>query len=227
MAYFQYIEFAIISLSAMFVIINPITATFLFLSVVPRETKERQKYLAWFAFKLGVSILIVFSILGSLIFQFLGVTLAAFKIAGGVILFSMSLRMIATNESISEGYTLEEATTKVADSVAIMPLAIPFISGPGSITTVMILTVDATTIWHQLILIASVIIIAYSGYLAMSRAKHIVKFLGETGKQVLVRLTGLILAVLAVQFIINGISDAIHSDFDWLFEIIEENHEEA
>ncbi len=225
MAYFQYIEFAVISLSAMFVIINPITATFLFLSVVPHETKERQKHLAWFAFKLGVSILIAFSLLGSLIFQFLGVTLAAFKIAGGIILFSMSLRMIATNESISEGYTLEEATTKAADSVAIMPLAIPFISGPGSITTVMILTVDATTIWHQLILIASVIIITFSGYMAMSRAKHIVKFLGETGKEVLVRLTGLILAVLAIQFIINGISDAIYTDFDWLFEIIEENHE--
>ncbi len=220
----QYLEFSLISLSALFVIINPITATFLFLSVVPYETKERQRYLAWRALKLGASILIVFSIFGSLVFQFFGITLAAFKIAGGIILFGISMRMIAENKSISETYTLQEASTKVADSVAIMPLAIPFLSGPGSITTVMILTVDATTVWHHLILVASIIIVGLAGYFAMSNAKVIVNFMGVTGKEVLIRLTGLILAVLAIQFIINGIIEAIHTDFDWLFDIIEDTY---
>lgn len=226
MPYYALIEFAIVTLSALFVIINPITATFLFLSVVPYETKERQRLLAWRAIKLGATILIIFSLLGSFVFQFLGVTLAAFKIAGGIILFSISMHMISSNKSISESYTLEQPTTKVADSVAIMPLAIPFISGPGSITTVMILTVDAITFWHRLILIISILIICFTCYLAMRHAKTIVNFLGDTGKEILIRLTGLILAVLAVQFVINGVSEAIHTDFDWLFQIIEENHED-
>ncbi len=222
---YELIEFTAVALSAMFVIINPLTATFLFLSVVPQETAERQKQLAWLALKVGLSILIAFALLGSLIFQFLGITLGAFKIAGGIILFSISLRMISETKTISESYTVEQYN-KAPNSIAIMPLAIPFISGPGSITTVMILSTNATTIWHSLVLILVILLIVYAGYFAMTKAKHIVRFLGDTGKEVLVRMIGLILAVLAVQFVINGITESIHNDFYWLFEIIDDDYED-
>lgn len=222
---YELIEFTAVALSAIFVIINPLTATFLFLSVVPQETAERQKKLAWLALKVGISILIAFALLGSLIFQFLGITLGAFKIAGGIILFSISLRMISETKTISESYTVEQYN-KAPNSIAIMPLAIPFISGPGSITTVMILSADADTFWHRIILILVIALIVYAGYFAMTKAKHIVRFLGDTGKEVLVRMIGLILAVLAVQFVINGITETILHDFSWLFEMVDEDFEE-
>lgn len=169
--------------------------------------------------------MIAFALLGSLIFQFLGITLGAFKIAGGIILFSISLRMISETKTISESYTVEQYN-KAPNSIAIMPLAIPFISGPGSITTVMILSADADTFWHRIILILVIALIVYAGYFAMTKAKHIVRFLGDTGKEVLVRMIGLILAVLAVQFVINGITETILHDFSWLFEMVDEDFEE-
>lgn len=101
---------------------------------------------------------------GRFIFQFVGVTLGAFKIAGGIILFSMSMSMIGRNKIISETYTLEDYPRKVPDSVAIMPLAIPFLSGPGSITTVMVLATKAVTYVHMLLLVAAIMIIALSCY---------------------------------------------------------------
>jgi multiple antibiotic resistance protein len=223
MIYAAYFEFFIVAFSAMFVIINPLTVTFLFLSVLPYEREERQKFLAWRAFKLATSILIVFALLGGFIFQFLGITLGAFKVAGGIILFTLSMRMIGQNQMPSENYTVEETPLAAPDHIAIMPLAIPFLSGPGSITTVMILTANAITWIHMAILVATIIIVTYACYFTMTRSKYIVRFLGETGKEVLVRLFGLILAVLAVQFVIDGITEAIHHDFAWLFRIIEEN----
>lgn len=223
MTFTAYLEFFVVAFSALFVIINPLTVTFLFLSVLPYEREERQKELAWRAFKLATTILIILALVGGFIFQFLGITLGAFKIAGGIILFTMSIRMIGQNQTPSESYTVEESSLSAPDHIAIMPLAIPFLSGPGSITTVMILSTGADTWIHMVILAFTVCIITFACYYTMTKSKYIVRFLGDTGKEVLVRLFGLILAVIAVQFVIDGITEAIHNDFAWLFKILEEN----
>jgi multiple antibiotic resistance protein len=94
--------------------------------------------------------------------------------------------------------------------VSIIPLAIPFISGPGSIATVMMLVSEAPSLWHTAVVYLAIIITTVLTYFAMVNSRHLVRYIGETGRQVITRLFGLILAVLAVQFVINGIVDLLH-----------------
>ncbi|OOG21006.1 antibiotic resistance protein MarC, partial [Thioalkalivibrio denitrificans] len=92
---------------------------------------------------------------------------------------------------------------------SVIPMAIPFISGPGSIATVMILTSEAPTVYHLVLVYLAVLAVTVACYFAMIHSRHIVRFLGETGKQILTKIFGLILAVLAIQFVINGVGDAV------------------
>lgn len=97
----------------------------------------------------------------------------------------------------------------MASDVSVIPLAIPFISGPGSIATVMILTSEAPTIWHTGLVFVAVVASTAAGYYSMTYSRYVVRYLGESGREIVTRIFGLILAVIAVQFVINGVVDVI------------------
>lgn len=191
-----------ISVAAVFVIVNPLTTAFIFSSVSEKYSEKEKKDIARRAALISTIILITFALLGGLIFKIFGITLAAFRIAGGLILFGIGMRMIYDKHD-----KLDVKKERSRD-IAIIPLAIPFISGPGSIATVMILTSEAQTLIHTIVVFAAVLITTISCYFSMVYSKYVMGFLGHNGKQVLSRLFGLILAVIAVQFVINGILES-------------------
>lgn len=205
------LEYLIITFLAIFVIVNPLTTAFVFMSLLPHAPEEQRRVIARRSVKVATGVLFVFATLGGILFQLFGITLAAFRIAGGLILFGIAMGMIRkkpdAEEKEAEAAQADEA--RITDDISVIPLAIPFISGPGSIATVMILTSEAPTVGHTALIYVAVLVTTATCYFAMIYSRHLVRLLGETGKEILTKIFGLILAVLAVQFVINGVSDAV------------------
>ncbi|WP_038053987.1 MarC family protein [Thioalkalivibrio sp. ALJ1] len=204
------LEYLVVTFLAVFVIVNPLTTAFIFTAMLPRASEEKRRAIALRSVKVATSLLFAFALLGGVIFQLFGITLAAFRIAGGIILFGIAIGMIR-QKGATEKETAEEVKAdkgQVTEDISVIPLAIPFMSGPGAIATVMILTSEAPTVYHTGLVFLGVLACMVACYYAMIYSRYIVQYLGDTGKDILTKVFGLILAVLAVQFVINGMSDA-------------------
>lgn len=206
-----FFEYWLVTIAALFVIVNPLTTAFVFLSMVSKASEEVRNRIALRAVLISTGIFLTFALLGGLIFQLFGITLEAFRIAGGIILFGIAMRMISKGRDETETTADGTGTDgKITDDIAIIPLAIPFISGPGGIATVMILTSEAPSIWHVVLVFVAIGITTGACYYAMIYSQYVVRYLGETGKEIITRLFGIILSVIAVQFVINGVLDIYH-----------------
>ncbi len=191
-------------------IMNPFGAVPVFLSLTTGiSLKERIEV----ARRTGITVvvtLVVFALIGQWIFSFFGSSVDAFSIAGGILLFKMAFEMLngqISKVKISEEEE-EEAEMITLGDLAIIPLGIPFISGPGSITTVMIYMAKSTTILERVAVLLAILFASATAYLILLSADGIEKRLGRVGIKVLTRMMGLILASMAVQMVINGIKGA-------------------
>ncbi len=209
MAFGVFLDYFLITFAAIIVIVNPVSTAFIFTSLLPNASKTKAKMIAKRATLTGTTIFFAFALLGSVIFQVFGITLAAFRIAGGLILFGIAMKMIKEHEGEHDEQKTVEDKDEFTDNISIVPLAIPFISGPGSIATVMILTTQAPSLAHTIIVFIAVAVTTMLCYFAMIYSKNIVQYLGQTGKRVITKIFGLILAVISVQFVINGILDVM------------------
>ncbi len=211
------ILYLLITIAGIFVIVNPLTTAFAFLSLTTRMKEAKRKEIALKATKISTGLFFIFALLGGVIFQLFGITLAAFRIAGGIILFGIAMGMIRSKEKEEDDRKQTKPEGEIADDISVIPLAIPFISGPGSIATVMILTSEAPTIYHTGLVFVAVLITTVTCYYSMVYSKVIVRYLGDSGKQIITKVFGLILAVISVQFVINGAANVL-VDFG-IFEI--------
>ena len=197
--------FALLCLTSLLAIINPLTTTPIYLSLTEGYTAEHRQRTLRTAILTAGSVLVLFALLGGLIFQAFGITIHAFRIAGGVILFGIGMDMLqakrsrvrATPEEVEEGYEKED--------VGITPLGVPMIVGPGSITTVMVLMADVSHPAQVAIVLASIAIVLGGTYLVLGLGPRIVRLIGGTGINVMTRIMGLLVAVIAVQFVLDGV----------------------
>lgn len=205
------VGYLLITIAGIFVIVNPLTTAFAFMSLTTRMGTNQRKAIALKATKISTSLFFLFALLGGVIFQLFGITLAAFRIAGGIILFGIAMGMISSgkDEEEDEDEGVKKGEGEIADDISVIPLAIPFISGPGSIATVMILTSEAPTIYHTIIVFLAILFTTVTCYYSMIYSKVIVRYLGDSGKQIITKVFGLILSVIAVQFVINGIASTL------------------
>lgn len=204
------IEYFLIAIVGMFVIVNPLTTAFAFASLTSDCDDEEQEAIARRAVIASTAMLFVFALMGSLIFQLFGITLAAFRIAGGMILFGIAMNML--NKSEAPDHAKSEARPSralLAQDIAIVPLSIPFISGPGAIATAMILTSEASGFWYSIVVLFAIAVTTVSCYFTMVYSNFVIRWLGNSGRRILTKVFGLILAVIAVQFVLNGIGDAV------------------
>ena len=149
----------------------------------------------------------VFAVAGSLIFKMFGITLPAFKIAGGIILLQIGMDMLQARQSGTKvtPEETEEGTEK--EDASIIPLGMPMLAGPGAISTVMVLVGESHTVVQHVVVYATILLTAYLSYLILAGADGVRRYLGETGIRILMRLMGLLLVALAVQFVANGLTD--------------------
>ncbi len=153
--------------------------------------------------------LAAFGALGGLIFRVLGISLGAFRIAGGVLLFLLAVDMLRAQRSRQRTSPEEEAEGVDSPDVSIFPLAIPMLAGPGATSTVMVLVSRAERAWQYVVVFGAVALTALVSYGFLRAAVDVERRLGRTGMNVLQRVMGLILAATAVQFIVEGISNVL------------------
>ena len=199
------LQYLIFCLSTLFAVINPLGITPIFVAMTEKYDSETRSKIARKGIITGSMILIVFTLLGSIIFQFYGITVEAFQIMGGVIFFRSGMRMLDAKVGRSRTTESEREEFKDTDEIAISPIGVPLITGPGAITGVVILSGKAPTNFSVLVLLFSVIISMFIFYFILKAGNYIGQKIGIAGMRVIERMMGLILMVIAVQFIINGI----------------------
>ena len=203
----EILEFSFISLSSIFFIVDPLAAipSFLVMTADDSEPKRRRmaKQAAWTVFL----VLTVFSLAGTLIFKIFGITLPAFKIAGGLILFLVAVDMLQARRSGTQEVTEERLEGASKEEAGVTPMGIPMLAGPGAISTVMVLMGQSRNWWQAIPVFAAIGLTAIVSYLILAGASRVRRFLGETGIRIMMRLMGLVLTAIAVQFVLNGLMD--------------------
>jgi multiple antibiotic resistance protein len=202
------LEFAAISLSLIFFIVDPLGTTPIFLAITEGQTAKERNRTALRASVVTFLILMVFAFVGEWILRLLRVTISSFQIAGGILIFTIALNMLQARRSRAKSTPQEEHEKQEGEDVAIFPLAIPMLSGPAAITTVMVLINLSTSPAHRMLVILAVTLTGLFCYLILRASGRLLNLLGQTGINVLTRLMGLLLAVISVQFVIDGIKAA-------------------
>jgi multiple antibiotic resistance protein len=203
-------SFVVITFSAIFFVVDPFAAVPIFLAITQGDDLDKKRHMAKRAAIATTITLLVFAATGGLIFRMFGITLGAFRIAGGILLLLMALDMVRAQTSRVRLEPGEEKEGMAKDDVAIIPLTFPMLAGPGAIATTMVLMNDAG---GQALQVASVIIsIIVTGtltYFILRSALPLEARLGRTGLNVMTRVMGLVLAAVAIQFIVNGVKDVL------------------
>jgi multiple antibiotic resistance protein len=193
-------------LVTLFVVVNPIGVVPLFVAVAGQESATARRRIAGQAIIISAVILLAFIAIGQIVLEALGIDLASFRIAGGLVLLVTALRMV-----LEEARTTSNADTPLRSNVAVFPLAMPFIAGPASIMAVVLLTDNNVyTVWQQAETAGLLLLVLAFTYACLVGADFVQRLLGPTGANVVSRVMGLILAALAVQSILTGLHDVLH-----------------
>ncbi len=199
------IQFFILCLTTFFTLINPIGIAPILLVMTERFSKEEKINIAWKGSLTAFITLIIFSMLGSVIFNIFGITIEAFQIMGGILFFRSGFRMSEAKIGRSRTTPTEREESQESDDLAISPIGIPLIAGPGAITASMLLSSQTPQLYSYATLGVSIFLVLTVVYLILRNGDLLMKALGYTGMRVIQRLMGLVLMVIAVQFVINGV----------------------
>jgi multiple antibiotic resistance protein len=195
------------SLAAVFLIVDPLAATPTFLAITAGYSKARRKQMAFRAALTCVLVLSLFGILGKYVFRLFGVSLPAFKFAGGLLLLLIALDLLKGRPSATRETPEEQADACTHEDVGIIPMGIPMLAGPGSISTVMVLFGQANTLLETVPVLASIVVTSCLCYPILVGADRVGAVLGELGIRVVTRIMGLMLTAIAFQFFIGGLVD--------------------
>jgi multiple antibiotic resistance protein len=202
------VSYALVSLGSVFSIVDPFTAVPVFLALVGGQSRAEQAKTAFRASATCFVVLTSFGIAGSLIFRFFGITLPAFKIAGGILLFVVGFEMMRAKRSDTRTTTEEALDAETKEDVGLIPLGLPLLSGPGAIATVMMLVGRAKDLPERAVVFGAVGIVSLIAFLTLRSASFVARVLGRTGMNVIGRVMGLILAAVAMQFVLAGMHEA-------------------
>ena len=201
-------EFALVTFTSVLFIVDPIAVVPSYLVVTRGETAAERAATARRACIAAALILVAFGIGGALIFELFGITLPAFRIAGGLILWLVAMDMLRAQRTTQES-TPELVEGEIKEDTAITPLAMPMLAGPGAISTIMVLAAQARTMPRKAIVYASILVTALVSWIVLRLAERLIERIGQTGIRVMTRIMGLLLAALAVQFVISGAQEAL------------------
>lgn len=195
----------------LFIVVDPIGVAWLFASLIHDADPRMRRRMASQAVVLSGIILLVFYVSGDVLLRWMGISLPAFKIAGGILLLLLAIDMVFARQSGLRSTTAGEAyEAEHKKDISVFPLAFPMIAGPGAITSMLLLSGnahDSRVYWLPVTILVIVLVITL---LCLLFAARLNRLLGQTGANVISRLLGLILAALAVQFVIDGIKQSFY-----------------
>jgi multiple antibiotic resistance protein len=195
----------LLAFPAVLFIVDPIGIVPMFLGMTAADSPQKCRRMALTATVTAGAVLIFFALFGTVVFQVFGVTLAAFRVAGGLLLMLTALDMLRAQSPATKTSAAEVREGEAREDIAIVPLAMPLIAGPGAIATVMVLMARYGAGAEAAVpVITSVLITMVITYLCLASARRVKLVLRDTGIAVLERVFGLILAAIAVQFVFDG-----------------------
>ena len=201
--------FAILVFTAFFTIINPLGTMPIFMTMTSTLSKQRRKQTAKKATIIAFFTIIAFAFSGQILFNFFGISVNSFRIVGGLIFFMLGWDMLQARLGSFKHTKDEEKIDAYVDDISITPLAIPMICGPGAITNAIILMEDAQNIQQKTVLIGIIALVLLLTYLILVGGSKITEKIGATGNKVMMRLMGLIVMVIAVEFFFSGLKPII------------------
>ena len=199
------ISFTTLAFTSLLAIVNPLSAVPLYVTATAELSPRQRASTLRIAVATGVAALVLFGLAGTFILRFFGITTYAFRIAGGLIFLGIGNDMLNARRSGSKTTPGEEQEAEQKQDIGIIPLGIPTLAGPGSITTVITLTAQADTRPQLVGLYGAIAAVMALSWAVLAIAPVIVKRVGRTGMNVMTRLMGLIVMVVGVQFIIEGV----------------------
>ena len=202
------LQFSLIAFTSIFVLVDPIAAVPTFLAMTGGSSRDRRRHMAVRAAWTCFLVLLTFSVAGTFIFRLFGITLAAFKIAGGLVLGLIGLDMLKAKRSPTKETPGETEEGAEKEDVGIIPLGIPMLAGPGSISSVMVLMGQNSDWPHAIVVACAIAAAAAVSFAVLAAADRVSSYLHETGIRILTRMMGLLLTAIAVQFVLNGLHDA-------------------
>jgi len=199
----------LICLGSLFSIVDPFAAVPIFLALVGQQARAGQNGVALRASLTCFAVLTAFAAAGSLIFTFFGITIPAFKVAGGILLFGVAFDMMRAKPSPTRTTEAERSLAETKADVGLIPMGIPLLSGPGAIATAMVLAGRCHGFSEHVGLEVAIVLVSGVTLLVLRSAMLMARVLGQTGLNVIGRIMGLILAALAIQFVLDGVREAL------------------
>jgi multiple antibiotic resistance protein len=201
-------EYILLATTSLIVIIDPIATVPAFLAMTPRDTTASRVRMARLACFVAAGVLIFFAVVGEGLFKILGITMSAFKIAGSIVLLLIALDMLRAQRSPVQETNEETEAGAEKEDIAITPLGIPMLAGPGAISTVILLESQAKRIEQSVALLACIVLVCLASYWTLKLAAvHGARFFTPIAMKLTTRIMGLLLAALAIQFILDGIAE--------------------
>lgn len=201
------VEFTLLAASSLFVIIDPVSLVPLFLAMTPDDTPGERIRMARLACVVAACVLILFGLAGQWVFKFLGITLPAFQMAGSVVLLLIAMDMLRAERSPVRETDKDTQAGAAMDDIAITPLAVPMLAGPGAISTTILLQSKAAGVAQHVALYACIMAVCAASYVILRLSAHGAKWLNPLAMRIGTRLMGLLLAAIAFQFLINATRD--------------------
>ena len=195
--------------TSFFTLMNPIGTMPVFLTMTNDLTKKERRNTAIKAVLTAAFALILFAILGRYLFDFFGISVAGLKVVGGILFFFIGFDML--NARLSRIKMTKLEAEQYADDISITPLGIPMIAGPGAITNAIVLMGDANDYTSKAMVILSIVLVLIVVLLVFIGAVGITKFIGDKGNKIMMKLMGLIVMVIAVEFFFSGLKPYIQA----------------
>jgi multiple antibiotic resistance protein len=198
-------EYILLAASSLFVIIDPLAAVPAFLAMTPRDTPQQRIRMAGLACWVTAGALLAFAIAGKWIFRFLGITMPAFQLAASVVLLLVALDMLRAQRSRVHETSEETAAAIEKADIAVAPLAIPMLAGPGAISTAILLQNQAANLAQRVALYLCIFAVCFACYLIFRLSARGAKWLSPIALSITTRIMGLLLSAVAIQFMLNAI----------------------
>lgn len=199
--------FGLLAFTSFFTLINPLGIMPIFMTMTSGlDNKDRTKT-AKKASVIAFVTIVLFALSGEILFNFFGISVHSFRVVGGVIFFIMGMDMLQAR--LGKVKIKDSEVKEYVNDISVTPLAIPMICGPGAITNAIILMEDANSLPQKVILIAIVAVVIFLTYIILYSSSRIIKLMGETGINVMMRLMGLIVMVIAVEFFFSGLKPIV------------------
>lgn len=199
----EIIAFGILSFTSFFTLINPFGTMPIFMTMTAELDFQQRTRTAKKASIVSFITIIFFAFSGQILFNFFGISVNSFRIVGGVIFFLMGMDMLQAR--LGKVKVKDSEVKSYVDDISITPLSIPMICGPGALTNAIVMMEDANSVEKKIVLIITVLLVMFLTFLILYSSSKIIKFLGQTGINVMMRLMGLIVMVIAVEFFFAGL----------------------